>query len=366
MKEKDNIELAELLEVYKTEGINPQLDVKVFQEDYKRQEKNKTSVLIQTLIFVGSLLTAGFFLGFLAIAGLFDSGAPMLGMGVFFILISIVVPYVANQSTNIEPFGMALMIVGAILFAAGFTFNSHRFESFLWVSLVLSIFIGIVAGSQLQKFSAIVCFNLCAYWIIWDLRIQIMFNFLILINALIITVGWLKETEVLSAYPKIGQWYSPILNAGSISMLGLLSGSVNTYRDSYWEEAELIGNSYWWVAALLLIALVLWALNETLELVGELSKRIPILIGTGIALLLLTQAPGIVGGILLLFLGVYSGYKLFVAQGILAIFFFTVLFYYNLNTSLLVKSILMLGAGILFLAIGAAIKRVFDYELSKN
>ena len=41
---------------------------------------------------------------------------------------------------------------------------------------------------------------------------------------------------------------------------------------------------------------------------------------------------------------------------------FTVMFYYNLNTTLLMKSLLMVGAGIIFLAIGYALKRIHDAE----
>jgi hypothetical protein len=364
--ENNKIELAELLEVYKEEGINPKLDVKTFQADYKLLEENKTSILIQVLIFIGALLTASFFLAFLGIGGLFDSPSAILALGVVITIGSIIIPYAASQNTNVEPFAMSLMIIGTILFSVGFVWDTSNFESFLWVSLFLSLFISIVAGSHLQKFAAIVCFNLCAYWLIWDLKIQVAFNFLILFNAAIVTVAWLKETQVLTAYPQLGQWYSAIINACSVSMIGLLVGSVNLSEYYYSYGEEVVSSSYWWISALLLIALVLWALNETLDLVGNKAKKIPILVGTGIALLLLIKAPGIVGGILLLFLGVYAGYHLLIGQGLLSIFFFTVLFYYNMNTSLLFKSILMVGAGLLFMSLGIAIKRVYDFELSKD
>lgn len=364
--EKNKIELADLLASYKEDGINPKLDLKTFQADYKRIEENKTSILIQVLIFIGALLTASFFLVFLGIGGLFDSESALLALGVVITFASIGIPYAASQNTNVEPFAMALMIIGTSLFSAGFVGRFSDFQPFLWASLFLSFFISIVAGSHLQKFAAIACFNLCAYWLIWDFKFSIAFNFLILINAAIVTVAWLKETNVLSTYPKLGQWYTAIINACSISMLGLLVGSVNLSDNYYGYEDQVVSASYWWISALLLIALVLWALNETLDLVGETAKKIPILLGTGLALLFLVKAPGIVGGILLLFLGVYAGYNLLIGQGILAIFFFTVLFYYNMNTTLLFKSILMLSAGLLFLGLGMAIKRVYDAELSKD
>jgi hypothetical protein len=367
MMEKNKIELAALLEIYKEEGINPKLNLNIFKADYKRLEENKTSVLIQILIFVGALLTASFFLAFLGVAGLFDSSGAMLVLGVVITFASVLIPYVSNQNNTVEPFSMALMIVGTSLFSFSFIEGFSNFESFLWVGLGLSFFIAIVTGSHLQKFAAIVCFNICAYLLIWNFRIPIAFNFLILLNAAIVTVAWLKETKILTIYPQLGEWYSAIMNACSISMIGLLVGSVNLSEHYYrYETDTIISGSYWWVSTLLLIGLVLWALNEALDLVGKQAKKIPILIGTGIALLLLMNAPGIVGGILLLFLGIYAGYHLLIGQGILAIFFFTVLFYYNLETTLLLKSILMVSAGLLFLGLGMAIKRVYDFELSKE
>lgn len=365
--EQNKAELVELLEFYEAEGIHPKLDLKEFKIDYERLEENKTSILIQVLIFIGALLTAGFFLVFLGIAGLFNSGAAMLAFGVVITIASIVVPYAASQNANAEPFAMALTIVGVTLFSVGFMNQFSNFRPFLWACMILALFIAIIAGSNLQKFAAIVCFNFCAYWIVWDMGIPIVFSFLILLNAIVVTVGWLKEAEVLSTYPQLGQWYVSIINGCSISMIGLLVGSVNFSKKYYLDYGEeVIYNNYWWISALFLIVLVLWALNETLDLVGAQAKKTPILIGTGIALLLLIKAPGILGGILLLFLGVYAGYRLLIGQGIVAIFFFTVLFYYNLDTSLLFKSILMLSAGLLFLGLGIAIKRVYDLELSKD
>lgn len=366
MMENNKTALKELLEIYKEEGINPKLNATDFKADYKRLEENKTSILIQVLIFVGALLTASFFLVFLGIGGLFDSESAMIFLGLLITAASLAIPYLAAQNTNAEPFGMALMMIGTTLFSAGFLGSLSQFQSFFWVALFLALFISIVAASHLQKFAAIVCFNLCAYCLIWDFKIQIAFNFLILLNATIVTLAWLKETSVLSAYPQLGQWYAAIMNACSISMIGLLCGSVNLSAHYYSYGEEVISSSYWWVSALLLIVLVLWALNETLDLVGNKAKKIPILIGTGIALLFLIKAPGIIGGILILFLGIYAGYHLLIGQGILAVFFFTVLFYYNLNTTLLFKSILMISAGVLFIALGAAIKRVYDFELSKD
>ncbi|WMX12781.1 DUF4401 domain-containing protein [Aureispira sp. CCB-E] len=366
MKLKNKINLKGLLKIYKEAGVNPKLDTKAFQKDYQRLEDNKTSVLIQILIFGGALFAAGFFFSFLAAIGLLDSRVGMLGLGVMITILSLIIPYASNQKTNTESVSMALMIVGTVLFSIGFIGGRESFEAFLWVSLVVSLLITILAGSHLQKFAAICCFNACAYWLIAEYwKIPVLFNFLILVNAIIVTIGWLKEAKVLSSYPWLGQWYSSILNACSISMIGLLSGSVN-WNGGYQNEGQLAEwGSYWWISTLLLLSLVIWSLSETIDLVGKQVPKIPILVGTSIALLLLIKAPGIVGGILLLFLGIYSGYRLLAGQGILTIFFFTVLFYYNLNTTLLFKSMLMIGAGLLFLALGAGMKRIHDSELSK-
>lgn len=366
MEKKDNIGLADLLEIYREEGIDPKINIEEFEKDYKRHTNKKAPVLIQVLMFIGALFGALFFLGFLALAGLFDSELVVLILGIVIAAVGIIIPYKSKQEAMIEPVGMAFLIVGASLFAIGFNmYGNDSFTAFLVISLFIALFVIVIAGSHLQKIAAVLCANLCLYSLIWDMHWLIGFNFLVLCNAMIITVAWLKEPAILAEQPSWGQWYPAILNGCSMAMLAVLMGSVNIYQDYYWEGAEM-NTSYWWLSSILLVSLVVWTFYETLNQLAIKKSKVAIVLGIGLALLILVTAPGIIAGILLLLLGIYASYYLFAIQGIIAVFFFTVMFYYNLETTLLLKSVLMISAGVIFVALGLAIKRIYDNENVKN
>jgi hypothetical protein len=357
MNRENKFGLKELLAQFKEEGINPQLKIENFTKDYHALKDKKAPIFVQVLMFVGALLAALFFLGFLAALNLFDSEIVVLFLGVIIIIGALILPYQTKQAVAIEPLGLAILIVGCSMAAFGLVeVLNDAFGGFLIVSLILSTVVLIVAGSHLQKVSAVLCANLSLLGLIMEFRFPIGFNLLILTNAVVVTVLWLKEPDILSGESKLGQWYGAILNGCSVSLLAVLCVFVNS-RYLYQDE---VYPSYWWILSILLVALVLWTLNETLDLIKEEKKKIPVMLGMTIALIIIIKAPGIIAGILLLFLGIYSGYRLFAGQGLLAIFFFTMMFYYNMNTTLLLKSMLMVASGLIFLAIGYGLKKLYD------
>jgi uncharacterized membrane protein len=75
------------------------------------------------------------------------------------------------------------------------------------------------------------------------------------------------------------------------------------------------------------------------------------------------QIPGIIGSLTILLLGFHKGNK--VLMGIAGIFlgYFVTLFYYDMEITLLLKSIALIGSGILFLLIRHFLLRLlFQHE----
>lgn len=352
--------LEDLLKILKEEGINPNFNVDAFNKDYERQQGSNRLILLQVLTFLGALLGAGFFLLFLAVAGGLESEAVLLFLGVLGLGLAVAIPYISKENAMVEPLALAILIVGGGLFMAGLgSLIWQEYQLLLWIGIIVSGVILVVSASHLQKVSAVLTFNCFCLALVTEWRLSIGFSFLVLLNAAVITTLWLKETAILEAVPKLGQWYAAIVNGCSISMLGIIYFFMNL--PIYWYEEDW-GNSYYWMSSILLVALVVWVLYEALDWFKVESQQLPILIGTALAMFILVKAPGIIAGILLLLLGLLVGYYLFVIQGIVAIFFFTVLFYYNLNSSLLMKSALMIGAGVLLGAMGYGLKQLYNRE----
>lgn len=351
--------LQGLLEELKQAGISPNVDTTALKIVGKVHEEGQTPLFIQALIFFGALLSASFFLAFIGLLGVFDSNMGLMILGVLITITAVFIPYLAEQSIAAEPVGMAMLITGTVLFSVGFVElqNARDFFDLLLVGLIVSSVILLVSGSHLQKLSSILCANACAFGLLAEMDLPVGFNFLVLMNAAIVTIMQLKEPEVLRFQPRLAKWYTAITNGCSISMLAVLCWSVNNRL--YLQPSE-VDPSYWWLSSILLVGLVLAVIKETLDVIDLNEQKIGVLLATTVALMVLIGAPGIIAGILLLLLGIYAEEMLLTAQGLLAILFFTVFFYYNLQATFLVKSGLLVGAGLVFIAIGYGLKKVHD------
>lgn len=329
------------------------------QQEYIRTKENKAPVMIQLLSFVGALFGGIFFIGFLQLFNLLEIDAVRIFFGLIATLFALYIPYSMQQKTSFEPIAMALLIIGSILFISGFD-SGYKFIEYIYLLLIVAVVVVLSAASQLQKITAIFTINACLYLIIWDHQYFYFYGIVVLLNAIVLTACCLKETTLLAHTPKFVKWYPAILNGCSVSMIGMLVLTVNLYSG----HERFIGGDYWWLVSLVLTALLLWVMKHTLELLKQNHLRLPVLLLTGLSMLLLIKAPAIIAGLLLLLVGLYAGYYLLVGQAIIAIFIGTCQFYYNLDTTLLVKSIYMIIAGLLFLTIGFWFKKLSQKELN--
>jgi hypothetical protein len=356
--------LHNLLEQYTATGKKHAVNSSEFKSAYEHLNNRKVPILLQVLMFIGALLAACFFILFLGLIGFLESELSMLVLGVFFATIALFLPYLSQQKTAIEPLGMALLIAGASLFVAGCSdLLSNKYLLFLYLVLALSLFVAVVSASHLQKTAAILCTNLSLVLLIYEGGQLFLMNLLILFNATTLCYMVLQEPTLLAKKTSLTKWMITLMNGFSFALLGHLCVFVNSPLVQ--EGSRYLDSSYAWVSSLGLTVLVLWVLHRILSKINANKHRTALLIATGVALLFLLKAPGIIAGLLLLLLG-YYGFYLYVGQGIMALFSFSVLFYYNLNTTLLVKSLLMVLAGLLFLAIGIYIKKVYQLELNQN
>ncbi|MCP4440701.1 MAG: DUF4401 domain-containing protein [Aureispira sp.] len=355
------IYLSQLFKNLQDDGIHIQLKGEDFDAAMLHHQSKKTPLIIQVLIFLGAFLSAGFFLGFLAATGIFDTQASLLVFGIVFTVMGLAIPYISKQEATAEPFALASIIVGHILIGGGLAdWINFSFDSFLWVVFILEIAFFFIAASPVQKFLSWIAANLSFMGILATNDVIAGFNFLVILNAIPTTLLILKEPELITtSFRKVNKWYITLLATFATSLIIALMLSVNADFDRY----AIDGVPWHWISSsVVLMGLTLWTLYETLKKIEGIQQANIILIVVAIGLLPMLKAPGIIAGILLLLLGMYSNFKAFAALGILAIFFFTGMFYYNLMTSLLIKSLLMLGSGGIFLAIGLGLRKLLPQQ----
>lgn len=353
--------ISQLFEKIKADGIYPQLDGEAFDKAMLDYQSKKTPLIIQVLIFLGALLSAGFFLGFLAMAGIFSTQGSMLLFGVVFTILGLVIPYISKQEATTEPFALSSIILGHILVAAGLQdWMTFSFDSVLWTAFFLELLFFAISISPIQKFLSWMAANLSFMGLLGIHDLSAGFNFLVILNAVPMALLLLKEPQLITTSArKFNTWHITLISAFAASLLIVLMLSVNANPYRYGIDGIAW---HWIISSLVLIGLALWTLHETLKKIGEVERANTIVLIVALALLPMLKAPGIIAGILLLLLGMYSNFKVFAGLGILAIFFFTGMFYYNLMTSLLLKSLLMFGSGAIFLAVGLGIRKLLPQQ----
>lgn len=357
--------ISQLFDKINKDGVYPQLDGEAFDKAMLDYQNKKTPLIIQVLIFFGALLSASFFLGFLALSGILSSQGAILFFGVMFTLLGLAIPYISKQEATTEPFALSAIILGHILVAVGLeTWITFSFDSILWTAFFLELLFFAVSESPIQKFLSWVAANASLMALLAVNNLIEGFNFLVILNAIPMTLMLLKEPELITtSFRKFNRWYVILLSAFATSLIIILMFSVNANFDRY----AIDGVPWHWIlSSLVLAGLTLWTLFETLKKFDDIKQANTIVWIVALALLPMLKAPGIIAGILLLLLGMYSNFKVFAALGILAIFFFTGMFYYNLMTSLLIKSLLMMVSGSIFLAIGLAIKKLLPQTVEPN
>ena len=77
---------AQLDNIRLSEGVHFECDEKAILEEYNRQGENKSNLAIKVLSIFGGFLATLAFLGFLAIAGLYNSEVGLLIFGIGFII----------------------------------------------------------------------------------------------------------------------------------------------------------------------------------------------------------------------------------------------------------------------------------------
>lgn len=354
--------LRDLLEALASENITTNLDVNGFNKSYAESQEQTSSIVVQIIMFLGAVLAGTFFLLMLGIVGVFDSEMVLYVLGGILFLIGLAIPYGARQVAATEPLGMAGLFMGSILLGGAYLSGNGRWVSFLWVWLVLSAVVFVVSASKAQRFIAILTFNTFLCLLGFEEESLLFRMAGIVANALVITIGIVKETSILTAAPRLGPWYEAILSGCSISLVGLLIA--NADRAFFYGIEEGLVFYYQLLLLSFFIVLILWTLRDTLWRLEEEQKVMMFILGGTLLMLGATQRPGLVASVLFLLLGLFSSYRLLIALGMVSLVGFTTYFYYQFETIWSIILILALAAVLLGI-IAYGLHQLHQEEINK-
>jgi hypothetical protein len=162
--------------------------------------------------------------------------------------------------------------------------------------------------------------------------------------ALLLTYVFLNEAKLITGNKRFSKLYNPVRIGLLIS---LLTGLVFVGKTGIFENHVYAI----WASSIITIPVTIYVISIIAGIMGVTEIRTKILIYTLSTLILIPTAfsPAVSGALLIILLSFLVNYKIGVSIGIISFIYFISQYYYDLNFTLITKSILMFSTGIIFL-----------------
>ncbi|WP_222982578.1 DUF4401 domain-containing protein [Flagellimonas meishanensis] len=310
---------------------------------YKKRSANTSGLAIKILSIFGGILSALAFLGFLLILEIYDSSTAMLVVGLGFIAAAILI---SNRFERLilDTFGVSLYVLGFILFViALFSLDFHEDHIIFMVMVMALLTLFLVKNYVLSFISVLtVAVSLLLFIISKDAYEAI--HFYIIMYAVALTIFVLEEAALMALAPKLISLYDP-LRIGLV--FSLLIGLIALGKDGLIP----VSKNTVWVSSIVSILLILYLIKRVLlDLEVKQKPRQYLIFLLTLATLLPTLfAPAIAGSLLIVLLSFKVNYRTGFVIGVLALIYCIGQYYYDLNISLLTKSLLLFSSGVVFL-----------------
>lgn len=307
---------------------------------------------IKILSIFGGLLGSLALLGFFGLSGLYESAAGLIVFGAASVVGSVFLNKVVD-SLLLDTGSVSIYVIGYILLGLGLLDLNIDDNVVCLIFVLLAVTTALLSSSYVLIFISILIASggLLAFGLINEV-----FN---LIHAYIALFS-VALTAYYSYEPKINSRYQRLINAGSAVRVGLNFSLIMGLIVVGIRGIAPLSYQYVWTSSIFTIACVIAVLARILKILNitDGRQRLFILIGATVVLIPTAISPAISGALLLMLLNYKINYKTGVFIGIIAFLFFISRFYYDLNFTLLTKSILLIMSGLAFM--------IFYFLLHKN
>ena len=326
-----------------SEGAHFECDEKAILEEYTTQGVNKSSLAIKILSVFGGFLATLAFLGFMAIAGLYNSEIGLLLFGIGFIISAICLNKVFNKLI-IDTFSVSIYVIGFALFGIGLSEMNMDTNIIAILISVIALAALIITQNYILSFISVMAISGSLLTLIFSNNSYDLIHLYIASITLLLTYIFLNEAKIISSNKRVSRLYNP-LRIGLI--FSLLFGLITVGK----RHLIPISQQLIWLSSIVMIVVTLYLVYTILKINEINTVKSKVLIYTLSALILASTifSPAISGAIIILLLSFLVNYKTGLAIGIISIIYFISQYYYDLNFTLLTKSIILFASGIVFL-----------------
>jgi hypothetical protein len=308
------------------------------------QQENQSSLAIKILSIFGGFLATMAFLGFLLIAGLYDSEIGLVIFGLGFIISGIVITRTQDKLI-LDTLSVSLFITGFGLLAFGLSGLNFTENNIILIILSLAIISLFVNENYLLSFISILFINSCLLALIDSYNLGNLIHLYITLNTVLLVYLMLNEAKLICQNKNISRLYNPFRIGIIFSLFaGLIALSSNGFSN--------ISSNYIWISSLVFFVAILYLVSNIITVFKiKTPKNNYLIFGiTAVVLIPTALSPSISGALLILLLSFYVNYKTGIALGVISFIYFISQYYYDLSFTLLTKSIILFSSGILFIA----------------
>ena len=338
MKNENDITIL-LTEFQREEGDSFTCNEEAVRAEYEKKHTQATPLAIQVLSMLGGILGTLFFLGFLGVTGFYSSESAMMILGIGLIGASIGVNRFLDKPL-LDTITVSFYVAGFCLLGFGIGGSS---TTICLVFIAIALVTLFIVQNFMLSFLSILIIN-GSIMLIME-RNHFFDELYVYIAVLIAALNYLffKEAKIITTNPNICRLYRPVRIALLFSLAGVLILTVIPH----W-----IGQSYWvLLPSAASVAAILYLVSHIISLLNVENTTYKQIIYVFVLLLLLPTAlfPPLSVSLMIILLCFRFNYKTGFVIGIISFIYFIGQYYYDLDLTLLVKSILMIVSGVLFL-----------------
>ena len=342
MNKENNIKEI-LNQIQHSEGESFIYDEIAIENEYKKLSAEPSGLAIKVVSIFGGILAAMAFIGFLIIAGLYDSETGLIFFGLVFIGIAIYINLKFDKLI-LDTFSITAFLIGFYLLAFGLI-SLHLNENLICLLFIIIALISLyISQNYILSFIAVLIINGSLLYMTVNFR---SYHLIHIYNAVLLAAlcyFFLNEAKLITYGRTISKLYNP-LRTGLI--ISVITGLVFVGK----KQLFYFSSDYRWLSSIITIPLIIYVVSVICDILKVRKLQTKILIyGTILAFLLPTvYSPAISGSLLIILLSFLVTYKTGLAFGVIAFIYFISQFYYDLSFTLLTKSMILLLSGIILL-----------------
>lgn len=299
-----------------------------------------SSLSIKILSIVGGILATLALILFLQVTGMIDSMFAKFLAGCGFIFLSFLIKNIFKQ-LFLDTTSVCLYLAGFILLIVSFDKYEYELNQIIGIIAMIGLFTLIFMQTYLFTFlSSLILFVCVLTWIIMN-EYYLLFHVYILALITLLRIFYFNEAIYIRRNSLCIRIYNPlrisVLFAFALGLIMLC-------------KRNLFDNNipYVWISSLVIIGFIVeafWFLLKRNQVKLNEETRWGIQLGA-LALLSLFFAPAVLGALYVILISFYVQHKASLVIGVLGFIYFLGQYYYDLEYTLLVKSLFLLISGI--------------------